>query len=136
MRKSVRTILAFTFTTTVAFTTLGQAAPPGRSPYEIHPELTDTEETCRALGQIAYDQARARDSGMSYLRTLSIVRGLPHWSTMDTAVQTFVEANLRYIYERPSITPATTRNETEIMCLQSMERAHKAQPTLTKNRRY
>ena len=76
---------------------------------------------------MAYDQARARDTGMSYLEMLTIVRGLDLSSMAP--IQTFVEANLRIIYADPRVKPTTTRNETERVCLNMM--APKQKPKMT-----
>ena len=122
--------------TTLVFATLGAAAPRVRSSYEVHPELTDTEDICRSIGQMAYDQAKARDQGLSYLQMLSIVRQLK-WSGPGMApMRGFVEANLRIIYEDPRVTPLTTRNETEIVCLNMMSRPQRPRTTTTAKDRY
>jgi hypothetical protein len=131
-----RTILILTLTLmgTLALTTLCEAGPRGRIPAELHPELGNSEHRCLVLGQMAYDQARGRDSGISYLQMLTIVRGLSWSSTAMAPWLPFVEANLRIIYEDPRVTPVTTRNQTEIVCLDMSRRAQQSSPTLAKDR--
>jgi hypothetical protein len=82
---------------------------------------------------MAYDQARGRDSGIPYVNMLTIVRNLSY--TADTAqFISFLEGNLRFIYEEPSITPDATRRETEIVCLRLAGQSQKTRQGLIKDR--
>ena len=94
--------------------------------------MTNAEHLCYTVGQFAYDQARARDTGISYLEMLTIVRGLDLSSMAP--LETFIEANLQIIFADPRVTPTTTKTETEIVCLNTLFRGQQPLTTPTKKR--
>jgi hypothetical protein len=88
--------------------------PPVTPPVTM---LTAPEQLCVTWGALAFEQAQARDRGVSYFALVQIVRQ----SSLDPAVVQLGLGTLRVIYALPELTPASARQQAELVCAQRLE---------------
>lgn len=116
----LRKVLICTALLGLTLTKSGEAQP---STFVLGEHLSDREMFCQVLGEFASIHALGRDAGLSYLHVLNIARqGKPRETALERTMQEAVELNLRLLYDRPHVTPAQTRSQTEVFCMRSMER--------------
>jgi hypothetical protein len=126
-------IPALSLTLTLGLTAIGDTAPRTAQPTPSH--LTASEEVCLHLGGIAHSSAIMQAKGLSYLEALQHLRKVVDANATPGAVVDWFTTNafivLRFVYERPSFSPAEARQIAELACVQQIEQGR---PTLTKER--
>jgi hypothetical protein len=125
MRNRTRTILTLTFTSALTLATLCEAGPRKPALVPAASSLSQIEEVCHIIGDIAHASAQMRDTGLSYLEAVQLMRQIsakyPISGAWGIWFNTSIQGNLRWIYEHPGFSARQTRNETELACLRIAE---------------
>jgi hypothetical protein len=133
-----RTILTLMFTSALILGTLCEAGPRKPAPAPAASNLTQMEEICYIVGDIAKNSAKMRDAGLSYLDAVQLMRQVStktpvsgEWGVWFT---TSILGNLRWVYEHPWTSVQQVRNDTELACLRIAEQHGIVSPTAVKDR--
>jgi hypothetical protein len=133
-----RSLLILMLATTLTLAILCEAGPRKPAPAPATPNLTQMEEICQIVGNIAKNSAKMRDAGLSYLDAVQVMRQVSaktpisgEWGVWFT---TSILGNLRWVYEHPSTSVQQVRNDTELACLRIAEQNGIVSPTTVKDR--
>jgi hypothetical protein len=126
MRKLIPTLV---LAGTVALATLCEAGPRVR---QAPPLLTPGETLCYGFGELTFDIAVARDSGMPVLKTISIMRETIRTTQSLRAYDALLTDAVHTIYSYQRVTPDYVRQTYTLACLKN--RTFDTGPKLTKDR--
>jgi hypothetical protein len=105
--------------------TLSEAGPRKPVPSQVPQTLSGIEEVCYIVGDTANTSARMRDTGLSYLEAVQLMRQViaknPMSGEWGEWFTTSILGNLRWVYEHPSTPVQQIRNDTELACLRIAE---------------
>jgi len=114
MRNLPRPILTLTLMSILGLMPLSEAASRVR---QTPPLLTAEETLCYGFGELTYDLAVARDSGISVLNAISLIRqglqGTPYASALNGLLTDVAQG----IYEYQLVTPMQVRHAFTLACL-------------------
>jgi hypothetical protein len=123
---------------TVTLATLCEAGPRKPTPAPAPSTLTQMEEICQIVGNVAYTSTQMRDTGLSYLEAVQLLRQVsannPMPGPWGVWFDTSIRGNLRWVYEHPSTSAHQMRNETELACLRIAEQNGITSTTAIKDR--
>ena len=128
MRKLIPTL---TLATTLVLTTVCAAGPRVR---QAPPLLTPEEMLCHAFGELTYDLAIGRDSGIPILNAISIMREAMPENVRTPMLEYMLKDAIQLIYKYPGVQPDFVRQTNTLACLENRPFAGAQTPTKTKDR--